>query len=406
MATLLLLVPSAGAGAPKEVEYLPSPFPLAVEWSLELSGAPSTSPAHDGTQLYVPMRSGKLTAVALADGCVRWSVKLVSDRPPTAGDDAVYVSTAAAVHALRPEDGSSLWRFELAGVLAAAPVWSTGWLILGLEDGDLIALRAEDGTEIWRRSLGAPLGAPPSPEGPRLYAPLQDGRVVALDLLGGETIWERALPSAATDILALQDGVFVGSTDNFFYSLSSKDGAMRWRWRTGADVIGAPIVDESRVYFLSLDNVLRGLDRHVGNQRWKQSLLLRPASGPLLFGEIVLVSGRDHELEGYYTKDGTPLGTFAAPAELASPPLIYEDASGEQVVLIITGEGELQLLRPGTDPPLVALTYEPGIPSPQPLEPLVVLPGTALAPVPPPLTGAPGTDAAPPSALLTPSGPR
>ena len=94
--------------------------------------------------------------------------------------------------------------------------------------------------------------------------PVDDGRVVALQVESGEPVWERRLGGAPNDMLALDDRLYVGSADNFFYCLDADDGEVAWRWRTGADVIGAPVADDRRVYFVSLDNVLRALDLRRG----------------------------------------------------------------------------------------------------------------------------------------------
>ncbi len=56
----------------------------------------------------------------------------------------------------------------------------------------------------------------------------------------GAPLWEYRLGGAPSDILALDDRLYVGSRDNFFYCLSTKDGTPFWRWRTGGDVIGMP----------------------------------------------------------------------------------------------------------------------------------------------------------------------
>lgn len=381
IAILILLLISIPVSA-SEKRNISSLFPLEVAWELDLESPPSAPPTSDNTQVYVPLRSGNLRSVTLDTGHIQWSVKLSSTWTPTTGDNAVYVSTASAIHALRKENGQEIWRAKFKNKFSAAPLWNKSWLFVGLEDGNLVSLQAKDGVEVWRQPLESPLAQPPSMKGSRLYAPLKDGRIVALDLLSGNVIWQRTLPGGTTEILALQDRLFVGSTDNYLYSLSSQDGNIKWRWRTGADVIGPPVVGGPHVYFLSLDNVLRGLDRNVGNQRWKQPLLLRPTSGPLLIDEILLVSGRNQEINAYYSRDGTSLGSFIASEELASPPLIYEEATGKKSLAIITGEGKLQLLRRGMDPKLVPLTYMPGTAEPPPLQPLNVLPGTELPPLP------------------------
>ena len=104
----------------------------------------------------------------------------------------------------------------------------------------------------------------------------------------------------------------------------ANDGAVAWRWRTGADVIGVPVVDDARVYFVSLDNVLRALDRESGAQRWKRALPLRPTRGPVAAGATLLVSGLSPTLRAFNMKDGAPAGEVAGGGELAAPPLCVE----------------------------------------------------------------------------------
>ena len=89
---------------------------------------------------------------------------------------------------------------------------------------------------------------------------LDNGLVLRLEIETGRSVWERRLGAAATTGVPYDDRLFVGSADNFFYSLSSEDGDVKWRWRTGADIIGTAALDATRVYFVSLDNVLRSLD--------------------------------------------------------------------------------------------------------------------------------------------------
>ena len=61
--------------------------------------------------------------------------------------------------------------------------------------------------------------------------------------------------------------------------------------RTGADVVSRPSVDDDHVYFVSLDNVLRALNRGNGVQQWKRGLPFRPAWRPMTAADTVLVTG-------------------------------------------------------------------------------------------------------------------
>ena len=190
----------------------------------------------------------------------------------------------------------------------------------GDRSGTLLVLRGLDGQLIWHRDLGAPLSAPPALAADRVYAPAKDGRIVALRLDTGEPIWERRIGGVPSEMLALDDRLYVGSDDNFFYCLTARTGQIDWRWRTGGDVVGTPVVDERRVYFVSFDNILRALDRRSGAQRWKRPLPFRPITGPLMAGEMVIVTGVAPPLNAYLTKDGTPGGDVISKARSRRPP--------------------------------------------------------------------------------------
>jgi len=180
----------------------------------------------------------------------------------------------------------------------------------------------------------SPLSAPPALAADRVYAPTSDGRIIALRVDTGEPVWERRLGGTPSETLALDDRLYVGSDDNFFYCLTAKNGQIDWRWRTGGDVIGTAIVDESRVYFVSFDNLLRALDRRSGAQRWKRPLPFRPLTGALLAGATVIVSGVAPPLRAFLTNDGAPGGEVLAEGELAAPAYVLTGARLSLLVVV------------------------------------------------------------------------
>jgi outer membrane protein assembly factor BamB len=149
----------------------------------------------------------------------------------------------------------------------------------------------------------------------------------------GDVLWARTLTGTLTSVLAFDDRVYVGSTDNFLYCLSSHEGRIDWQWRTGGDLVGLPVVDERRLYFVSLDNVLRALDRRSGAQRWLRPLPLRPTTGPVRADDDLIVSGVSPMLRAYAIRDGRPSGQMDAPGDLAAPPHVVQ--SEEQTTLIV-----------------------------------------------------------------------
>lgn len=361
------------AGSPHEP---PAPFfPLQIGWTTELPAPAAAQPAFDGEHAYLALRDGSLTAIRLRDGSVAWSIDQPATMQPAAGGDTLVVADGAVLTALRTADGEQLWSLDLGSAVSAAPLRGTGWLIVALEGGELAAFEAADGRELWRRSVGGPVRVPPAFGGERLFVPIDDGRLAALDLFTGELLWEQPLTGQPRRVLPL-DAVFVGTTGNYLYRLSLSNGRVDWRWRTGGDVVGVPVVDRERVYFVSLDNMLWALDRDNGAQRWRQVLSRRPQAVPGLLGRLVLVSGVSEELRTFDRETGDPSNLLAAPAELGAPPYVSPAlaAAGLRMVLL-AADGRLIGLGPPAPPMAVSVRELP--PPLQPV-PYGVLPATPI----------------------------
>jgi outer membrane protein assembly factor BamB len=376
--TTVVIIGATGPASP----VIPALFPLRPVWTLALTSSLAVPPAFHGSRGYFPIDGDGFAAYDLDTGEQVWRTSARPQSKPAAGEGLVFIADTEALAALRDTDGSEAWRFPLVERLAAPLVWDNGWLIAATESGTLLALRGLDGNPVWRRDLGSPLSAPPALAADRVYAPARDGRIVALRVDTGEPIWERRLGGAPSGMLALDDRLYVGSDDNFFYCLTARNGQIDWRWRTGGDVVGTPVVDERRVYFVSFDNILRALDRRSGAQRWKRPLPLRPLTGAVMAGEIVIVSGVAPPLRAFQTKDGAPAGEVAVEGELAAPAYVL---SGPRLPLLVVVARDIAK---GTTVNVFARAFEPPILPIAPLPNIVPMappakPGEAPAATPP-----------------------
>jgi outer membrane protein assembly factor BamB len=302
-----------------------TPLPLTPTenvWGLALYNSLTTAPAYDGTRAFLAIEGDRIAAYDLLEGTQRWLVTAHPEMPPVAGGGFVFIREADRLLALRSSDGAMAWELPIADKLAVHPVWDNGWLIVALATGEVRALRATDGHLVWTRDLKSPAHAAPALAADRVYVPTTDHRIVALRVDNGEPIWERRLGGAANEILALDQRVFAGSQDNWFYCVMAADGRVDWRWRTGGDVIGKPVADDRYVYFVSLDNVLRAMNMVTGGQQWMRPLPMRPAWGAARAGSTIVVAGQLPPLRAYNIKDGVAAGTLigvATPAPEAKP---------------------------------------------------------------------------------------
>ena len=338
-------------------------FPVTVLWTLALNNALTAPPVYEGARGYFPIEGDRIAAYDLTRGTQHWLVSARTTMEPAAGDGLLFIVEPGGIAALRAGDGSIAWRLPFVEQLTVPLVWDNGWLVAATNTGAILAFRASDGELIWRQELGAPAHAPPALAADRVYVPTSDARVVALRVENGAPIWDHHLADAPNEILALDERLYVGSKDNFFYCLNTSSGREEWRWRTGADAIGRPTVDERTVYFVSLDNMLRALNRKSGVQRWKSPLPLRPTAGPLKAGETVIVAGIAPTLRGYNAKDGKTAGDLAARGEIAAPPYLFDDPSRVLPVLIVLTRD----IAKGATVTAITRTFEPAIASIAPL---------------------------------------
>jgi outer membrane protein assembly factor BamB len=300
-------------------------FPLAPVWTLALNNELTAPPAFHDMYGVFALEGDQLAAYELSTGSRLWLTSIATAVEPVIGEAFVFVAEDGAIAALALRTGDVVWRRPFDAELATGPIIAGDHLILTTLDGDVVAVRASDGEETWRRHLPRAASSRPAATGSRLFVPTADNQILALSLKDGAVIWSRLLGGVGHDILAGDDRIFLGSQDRFFYCLNAKTGAVEWRWQTGADAIGLPVVDERTVYVVSLDNVLRGLNRSSGVQRWKAPLTFRPLSGPLKFAETLIVAGTTPELQAYSSREGKPLGRYGVSSALDGRPHLFVD---------------------------------------------------------------------------------
>lgn len=359
-----------------------------------------------GLTAYLALDSGALVSYDLEHGIPLWSVPLRTTWQPAIGQGLVFVAEAAALTAVQGDTGAVAWRVPFTEPLAAGLIWDNGWLIAETAEGSILAFRANDGGLIWRRSVAAGLHTPPALAGDRVYVALDDGEVLALQVATGEPIWTRRIGGRPSGLLADGPRVFVGSDDNYLYALLAASGEVAWRWPTGADVIGRPVIDDRHVYFVSMDNLARALDRRNGAQRWKRGLALRPTRGPVTAGEAVIVSGAVPTVPAFARKDGNPAGEINAEGELAAMPHVIMGDHRPMIVLVTRSLSEGTVIR------ALAHAYEPAtvalapFPNPTPAVPAGVLPAPAPGTTGDAETTAPATASpAPPATPTAPTSP-
>lgn len=362
-ATLLLILPGRPSAAQ---DVAPPRLPIAVLWSVELTTAVATAPVSDGDRVFLALRSAHLVARAASDGRELWRIQKEVSLPFAAGAGMVFVPAGDAIEALRATDGGSAWL--VPRVKAVAPLTVAGGLVFAVTDTEILAIQAADGAIAWRQPAGG-VRHPPAVAGDALYLGANDGRVAAMDVATGALRWEKYVPGGVTALAAGGGLLYVGGGDKHLYCLDAGDGDVKWPIRVGAFVTGRIAIDDERVYFAALDNVVRAVDRTNGNQRWKTALDRRPIAGVHALGHVIFVPVAAAELVMLFDRDGARSGTIALPGETSrdTPPELRETEAGLEA-FVVTGSlsnvWQLTYVGPAGEAALVAfssLTELPGV---------------------------------------------
>ncbi len=324
----------------------------------------------DDARVYVPLQSQALVALDRESGAVAWKRDIESAWPPVLRDGVLYLAASDEVHALDPATGEQRWRTSLDRPVTAPLTWAAGWLVAVVEPGEIVAFNPSGGGIAWRTPLTGSSRSAVASEGSRLFVSLDDGRVVALAAPDGARLWEAKLAGTLNAPAATRDRVFVGSDNNRLYALDAGTGTLAWQWRVGGDVIGAATDSAGVVYFASLDNMLRAVNRGNGNQRWKKDIGNRPAIPPQVVNDVLLVTGVAPVVTAYDGRTGAAVGSYTGPAEsnLQGAPMVDAQLRAYHVAMVVvTRDGRVTGLRP------TAMLYKETAPTP-----MDVLPGTRL----------------------------
>jgi outer membrane protein assembly factor BamB len=348
-------------------------FPTAIVWSTEIPSEPSAPPLVVGDRVVLGLQSGQVLARDVTDGASAWTADLLAVGELAGENGLVLVPVDGAIHALSLDSGQPRWKVE-AGRITAPLLLRGGWVIVATGE-QLTALRAADGVQVWTRKV-AFIEHRPAIDGDVIYASVADGRVITVDLPSGSLRWEREVGANPTEPFVYGDRVYLGAGGRDFVCLKTETGSEEWRFRIGAAVTGTADADASRVYAVSMDNLLRAFRRSNGAILWKQDVGYRPAAGPIVVGSTVAVPGRTATIRTFDTTTRKVVAQLALPdPAVMAPGMARESAEARVVMAIVTGD-------PGK-PWLLSLTGQPlpALPAPTPL---TELPGMLLPAMKPP----------------------
>ncbi len=295
-----------------------------------------------GDRVYVTGSGNRVEAWQLEDGNRIWSVNVQEpvSGGVNGGEGILAVGTESGlVIALDGVDGKEKWRTLLSSEVLALSGVKHGVIVARTNDSAVHALDIGNGAVAWKASrISPPLtlrgASQPKVAGSAVLVGYDDGKLVALSLLDGEELWKTtvSVPSGRSELerMADIDGEIAYSDDvvyaaNFNGRVVAIDMVTgRLNWARDMSSHAGVCVDESRVYVVDADDSIWALDRTSGATLWRQDkLLYRSLTAPGSMGDYIVVGDFKGYLHWLSKTDGKLVGRNKAAGDaIGSPPVI------------------------------------------------------------------------------------
>lgn len=320
-----------------------------LRWKAHAPGPLTSAPAVTEDLVVAATHDGELTAFGRLDGAPRWRVEVgptlpwawgnegwdyLGSSPVIAGDLVLAGAGDGRVRAVDLGSGAVRWTVRTDGRVRSPVAVEGGLAVVGSADGIVRALRLENGDEVWRfETRGVALDAADfgydrrtlvggaTLDGDRLYIGSRDAALYALDRAdgrqlwlhddGGDSAWVISTPALADDLV-----LFGRSSSAKLQALSPDSGELRWEQQLAGPVFASPAVTGGLAYVSTGGSgELVAVDVASGEIRWRRRLGAASYSSPTVAGGLVIV-GAD---------DGVVRAVEAAPAGAAPRLAVFHD---------------------------------------------------------------------------------
>ena len=335
-------------------------MPLSLLWRNTTDPSPD-SPASPisaaGTVFFAS--GGHVYAVRTSDGQKLWQYPAGTDTVGTFSSTPAYDGTFLYIgsdntqlYKINANTGNQVWSKKVDGAIRGAVTWDNGVIYFGSADTHCYAASADTGDIVWSFATHGPVTTAPAVGGSDVFFASADDSLYCLNKTTGRKVWSEEMsgdPTTAPPVFA-NDTVFVGAGSDI-YAFSARSGETRWSQPLSAEATTSPTIGPG---FIGIGTVDGGLSvfNLQGRLRWHRTLAYPAVGVPLLAGGIFLVPGQRGVLYALQATTGKLVWEYVVPfsvtkrlsraqyTQVTSAPIVVD-----ATLYILSNDGSLSALR-------------------------------------------------------------
>lgn len=318
-------------------------------------------PAIANGKIFVADHKGIVQARSLSTGQRLWETETkvhFSGGPGLGNNTVVLGSSDAEVIALKAETGEIIWKSTVSSEVLSVPVIANDLVIIRTTDGSMVALDEKSGGKRWNYERSVPAlslrgnGSPIIVE-ENVIVGGDNGKLMALRLADGKYSWETsiAIPKGRSEIERLVDldvdpievngVIYVASFQGGIAAVSELDGDVLWRNESVSSHAGLSS-DTHYLYLTDASSHVAQLDHRSGASLWKQKeLQRRRLTAPLAYENYVVVGDFEGYLHWLSSTDGRQMGrVHVTDSPIEATPIVVDN-----IVYVYAKDGTLAAVK-------------------------------------------------------------
>ena len=326
---------------PAALTSIKNALPLDVNWVVDTRASQTRAafrlaPLLVGDRAYTIDNSGLIRSIDLVKGSKLWRYR--SGYEPITGlggnpQMLIVTSRDGELAAFREVDDSlePLWSARMGSEVRATPVVDGDQVFVRSVDGRLRSLSTADGSEQWLVSQRVPALSLTGNSNPvvvdaMVIVGFDDGKLIAYDRNTGKTMWDTtvSVPRGRTEVerlvdldgnLVVRDGViYAVSFQGHLAAIQVINGDILWSRKFSS--FQSIAIDDTALYLSAHNSDLWSVDRRTGSAFWKQDVLhARRITAPTLIGDKLVVSDFEGYLHWFAKADGKLIGRIRSTTE-------------------------------------------------------------------------------------------